>query len=160
MEDKRMRGSFVLPVSALAAFVLAACGSTSAPTQAASSPTPAASPTVAKASVKVAGNQEMVLTTPAGLTLYYLTSDSATAPKCTAGCLAFWPPLLSTGSPVAPPGLSGSLTVAMNANGSQIAYNGHLLYMFAKDKAGGDANGEGVQAFGGTWHAATPSLAA
>jgi predicted lipoprotein with Yx(FWY)xxD motif len=158
--EENMRSSFVLPVSALAAFVLAACGSTSAPTQAASSPTPAASPTVAVASVMVAGNQEMVLTTPAGLTLYYLTSDIATAPKCTGGCLAFWPPLLSTGTPVAMAGMSGSLTAAQNANGSQVAYNGHLLYTFVMDKASGDTKGEGVKAFGGTWHVATPTLAA
>jgi predicted lipoprotein with Yx(FWY)xxD motif len=155
-----MRSSFVLPVSALTAFVLAACGSTSAQTQAASSPTPAASPTIGVASAKVAGNQEMVLTTTAGLTLYYLSADTAAAPKCTGGCLAFWPPLLSTGTPVAMAGMSGSLTAVQNANGSQVAYNGHLLYTFVKDKASGDANGEGVVAFGGTWHVATPALAA
>ena len=51
------------------------------------------------------------------------------------------------------------LTVTMNANGDQVAYNGHLLYRFAGDKAKGDAKGEGLQAFGGVWQVATPSLA-
>jgi len=57
-------------------------------------------------------------------------------------------------------GMSGTLTVVQNANGSQVAYNGHLLYAFAKDKAMGDVNGEGVKAFAGTWHVVTPGLAA
>lgn len=56
--------------------------------------------------------------------------------------------------------LSGTVTVAMNANGDQVAYNGHLLYRFAGDKAKGDAKGKGLQAFGGVWQVATPSLAA
>ncbi len=155
-----MRGRFLLPASAIGLFFIAACGSTNTPSQAAASPTPAASPSVGEASVTVGGTQEMVLTTPAGLTLYYLTSDVATAPKCTAACLGFWPPLLSTGTPVGMAGMSGTLTVVQNANGSQVAYNGHLLYAFAKDKAMGDVNGEGVKAFGGTWHVVTLGLAA
>lgn len=101
---------------------------------------------------------QQVLTTPAGLTLYYLTSDVAATPKCSAACLTHWPPLLSTGTPVLPSGVSGTLTVVQNSNGSQVAFNGHLLYQFANDKAQGDAKGEGINAFGGTWHAATPGL--
>jgi len=155
-----LRGTLLVPVATVGLLFVAACGSTSTPSQAASSPTPAASPSVGEASVTVAGTQEMALTTPAGLTLYYLTSDVATAPKCTGACLGFWPPLLSTGTPVGMAGLSGTLTVVQNANGSQVAYNGHLLYAFAKDKAMGDVNGEGVKAFGGTWHVVTPGLAA
>jgi len=54
--------------------------------------------------------------------------------------------------------LTGTLTVAMNANGDQVAYNGHLLYTFAGDKAKGDAKGEGTQAFSGVWKVATPGL--
>lgn len=152
--------SNALPVVAVAALFVAACGSTSTASQAASSPTPAALPTVAEASVTVAGTQEMALTTPAGLTLYYLTTDVAATPKCTGACLSFWPPLLSTSAPVAMAGLTGTLTIVQNANGSQVEYNGHLLYTFAKDKAKGDVNGEGVKAFGGTWHVVTPDLAA
>ncbi len=54
--------------------------------------------------------------------------------------------------------LAGTLTVVMNANGDQVAYNGHLLYRFAGDKLKGDAKGEGQQAFGGVWKVATPAL--
>jgi len=102
--------------------------------------------------------QETVLTSPDGFTLYYLTVDTATAPKCTGACLSTWPPLLTSGNPSSMVPLSGTLTVAMNANGDQVAYNGHLLYRYAGDKAKGDAKGEGLQAFGGVWKVATPSL--
>jgi predicted lipoprotein with Yx(FWY)xxD motif len=146
-----------VPLAALAGLVLVACGSSNSPS-AASSPSPVVSPAVVAATVTVAGTSEQVLTTPAGLTLYYLSSDVAATPKCTGGCLSFWPPLMSAGAPALPSGISGSLTVVQNSNGSQVAYNGHLLYTFVKDAAQGDSKGEGVTAFGGTWHAATPGL--
>jgi predicted lipoprotein with Yx(FWY)xxD motif len=141
------------------ALLLSACGS-SGSQSAASSPSPVVSPTVVVATATVAGSSQQVLTTPSGMTLYYLTSDSPTAPKCSAACLTHWPPLLATGQLALPTGVTGTLTAVQNANGSQVAYNGHLLYQFANDKASGDTKGEGINAFGGTWHAATPGLAA
>lgn len=152
-----MTSSSVTRVAAVAALFLSACGSSNSPS-AASSPSPVVSPAVVVASVTVAGTSEQVLTTPSGLTLYYLTSDVAATPKCSGACLTHWPPLLSTSAPALPSGVSGALTVVQNANGAQIAYNGHLLYQFANDKAAGDSKGEGINAFGGTWHAATPGL--
>lgn len=157
MGPKRMKRGLVIGSPIAVVLILSACGSSASPT-AASSPSPAASPAVLVATASVAGSSEQVLTTPAGLTLYYLTSDVAASPKCSAACLTHWPPLLSTGTPVLPSGVSGALTVVQNANGGQVAYNGHLLYAFAGDKAQGDSKGEGINAFGGTWHAATPGL--
>ena len=154
-----MRGIKAVTAAGVAALFLGACGSSPTTSSSASSPTPAPSPTVATGKATVAGAQVTVLTTLTGMTLYYLTSDVAATPKCSGACLTHWPPLLSTGTPVAPTGVSGTFTVVQNANGNQAAYNGHLLYTFANDKASGDAKGEGINAFGGTWHAATPGLA-
>jgi predicted lipoprotein with Yx(FWY)xxD motif len=154
----RLNRTSAAPIVALTALALSACGSSSSPSSAASSPSPAVSPAVVVATATVAGTSGQVLTTPAGLTLYYLTSDVAATPKCSAACLTHWPPLLSTGTPALPSGVSGTLTVVQNANGAQVAYNGHLLYEFANDKAQGDSKGEGINAFGGTWHVATPGL--
>jgi predicted lipoprotein with Yx(FWY)xxD motif len=42
---------------------------------------------VGEATITVAGTEEMILTTLSGMTLYYLTSDVATAPKCAGACL-------------------------------------------------------------------------
>jgi predicted lipoprotein with Yx(FWY)xxD motif len=139
----------------------AACGSTT-PGSAGTTPSPAASAAsgvdLEQGTATVMNAQETVLTSPDGFTLYYLTVDAATAPKCTGSCLTQWPPLLTNGNPSSMVPLSGTLTVAMNANGDQVAYNGHLLYRYAADTAKGDAKGEGLQAFGGLWKVATPSL--
>jgi len=142
----------------------AACGSTTAGS-AGTTPSPVtASPAsgiaLEEGTANVMGANETVLTSPDGFTLYYLTVDTTTAPKCTGACLTTWPPLLSKGSPSSMVPLSGTLAVAMNANGDQVAYNGHLLYTFSGDKAKGDAKGEGLKAFGGVWQPATPSLPA
>ena len=153
----RLDRQLVTCLLAVSAVVASACGSSGSPSVA-SSPSPAVSPAVVVATISVAGTSEKVLTTPTGLTLYYLTSDVAATPKCSAACLTHWPPLLATGTPALPSGVSGTLTVIQNSNGSQVAYNGHLLYAFANDKAEGDSKGEGVNAFGGTWHVATPGL--
>jgi predicted lipoprotein with Yx(FWY)xxD motif len=38
-----------------------------------------------------------------------------------------------------------------------VAYDGHPLYMFIKDKDDGDAYGEGANAFGADWYVVSPS---
>jgi len=149
-------------VVALGVIALAtACGSSS-PGAAANTASPATSAAsgvdLEQGTATVMGANETVLTSPDGFTLYYLTVDTATAPKCTGACLTTWPPLLSNGNPSSMVPLSGTLTVVMNANGDQVAFNGHLLYRFAGDKVKGDAKGEGIQAFGGVWKVATPGL--
>lgn len=157
------RVAVALGIIALAA----ACGSTSSGS-AGTTASPAASPVSSAAAgialeegtATVMSAKETVLTSPDGFTLYYLTVDTADAPKCTGACLTQWLPLLTKGNASSMMPLSGTLTVAMNANGDQVAYNGHLLYTFAGDKAKGDATGEGLQAFGGVWKVATPSLTA
>jgi predicted lipoprotein with Yx(FWY)xxD motif len=40
---------------------------------------------------------------------------------------------------------------------SQVTYDGHPVYTFAKDQNAGDTNGEGITAFGGAWYALTPT---
>src|SRR6266852_6065604 len=147
---------------ALGIVSLAAACSSSTSGSAATTPSPAASAAsgvdLEQGTATVMNAQETVLTSHDGFTLYYLTVDTPTAPKCTGACLTTWPPLLTNGNPSSMVPLSGTLTVAMNANGDQVAYNGHLLYRFGGDKVKGDAKGEGLQAFGGVWKVATPSL--
>jgi predicted lipoprotein with Yx(FWY)xxD motif len=40
---------------------------------------------------------------------------------------------------------------------SQLTYDGHPLYTFVNDKNSGDTNGEGIDAFGGSWFAVSPA---
>jgi predicted lipoprotein with Yx(FWY)xxD motif len=134
---------------------LAGCG-------AATTSPPAATPPASPAPVKegqaiVNGHGETVLTTDSGRTLYYFTPDSPTETACTGHCAAVWPPLTTRASRLrTPAGLTGRFIVVHDANGGQIAYNGHLLYTFVRDKAPGQALGEGIQ---GKWFVATPGLA-
>jgi predicted lipoprotein with Yx(FWY)xxD motif len=152
-----MRGTIALAVAGVMA---AACGSSPA-AQVAASPTPSTPAVVAVVVKTVAGQQEPVLVNVSAQTLYYLTADTSTTVACSGQCATFWPPLLlPAGDPTSGLTLPGKLSVLADANGRQVLYNGHPLYAFVKDKASGDANGEGVNAFGGTWHPATPTLAA
>jgi predicted lipoprotein with Yx(FWY)xxD motif len=145
---------------AVAGLLAAACGSSPAASVSAT-PTPSTPAVVAVEVKTVKGQQEPVLVNASAQTLYYLTSDTSTTVACTGQCATFWPPLLlPSGDPFSGTSLPGKLSVLADANGRQVLYNGHPLYAFVKDKASGDANGEGVNAFGGTWHPATPALAA
>jgi predicted lipoprotein with Yx(FWY)xxD motif len=161
MRQSRIR---VFAVLGVAAFALAACGSssksssppstsaapagTSAPTTAAN----AASPTVKLASTKLG----KVLVNDKGLTLYRFDNDM-TPGKSTCGpgvCASTWPALRVTGTPTAGPGVEASmLSTFKRADGTtQLQIAGHPLYMFAGDKKPGDTNGQGIL---DKWYAAT-----
>jgi predicted lipoprotein with Yx(FWY)xxD motif len=92
------------------------------------------------------------------MTLYYFTADTATTTACSGSCASTWPPLLNTGSgtPGSASALSGTLSALADANGNQIEYNGHPLYVFSGDTAPGQTHGEGLF---GKWFVATPDLA-
>lgn len=145
---------------AVVGVMAAACGSSPA-AQVSTSPAAATQVVVAVEVKTVKGQDEPVLVNANAQTLYYLSADTATTVACSGQCATFWPPLLlPSGDPSSGGSLPGKLSVLTDPNGRQVLYNGHPLYAFVKDKASGDANGEGVNAFGGTWHPATPTLAA
>jgi len=122
--------------------------------------TPTASSTgslIKTATATVNGTSQTILTNAQGLTLYYRTSDVPPSTVCSGGCAGAWPPLVMSGSgvPTSATSLSGKLTVVADANGNQVAYNGHPLYTYSGDTGPGQTTGEGV---GGVWHVCTPSL--
>ncbi len=127
---------------------------TLSPTQ---SPTQSTHVIIHTATVLANGVSKTVLTNAQGFTLYYFTPDTSSTSACTGACASTWPPLLFTGSgtPAGSPALPGKITVQATANGAQVEYNGHLLYVFSGDTAPGQTNGEGVF---GKWFVATPTL--
>jgi len=152
MQSIRIPSTIIVGVAALS---LAACGGTSVGS--AATPSPSGTSLIHTASIQVAGKTETVLKNPKGLTLYYLTADTATSITCTGGCASNWPPLLSpSGTPTSNPALPGTLSVFNGPNGNQVLYNGHPLYTYIKDGDTGDAYGQGL---GGKWFVATPGLA-
>jgi predicted lipoprotein with Yx(FWY)xxD motif len=95
---------------------------------------------------------QQILVDSAGRTVYLFVPDgAATASRVPAAIKVIWPPVTSPGSPAAGPGLDqGKISVAVQSDGTrQVAYNGHLLYTFARDTAPGQANGQGAA---GIWY--------
>jgi len=88
-----------------------------------------------------------VLADSSGKTLYILTSNGKDV-KCTGGCQSIWPPVHASGTPQAAKGV----TATVAANGSQVTVAGHPVYTYSADSGPGQATGEGVQTFGGTWY--------
>ena len=163
-----LKRSLVIALSFFIALFLAACGSSTTSGGGlygggGTTPTPTtggsrSSTVLQTATATVKGQSEMVLTDATGKTLYYFTGDSATQSSCSSSCAQMWPPLLftSSGVPTSSTSLTGKLSVQMDANGSQVEYNGHPLYTFSGDTAPGQTNGEGLF---GMWFVATPNLA-
>jgi len=81
-----------------------------------------------------------------GMSLYLFTKDTPNTSVCYDKCAAAWPPLLTTGAPVAGQGVDTSKfgTTTRQDGSMQVTYNGWPLYYFAKDKAPGDVTGQGV----------------
>jgi predicted lipoprotein with Yx(FWY)xxD motif len=87
-----------------------------------------------------------ILTDPKGVTLYLFDRDANGTSNCNGACAATWPPLLATGKLRVGPGLNAKLLgTTQRADGtSQVTYNGHPLYYYAKDAKAGDTAGQGV----------------
>jgi predicted lipoprotein with Yx(FWY)xxD motif len=151
-----------LAIMLFVALLVVACGSSNSTGYSSSgtgsnTASTSSTPLLKTASVTVNGKSETILTNAQGMTLYYFTNDTVTNSACTGTCAGLWPPLLFTGSgsPTSASPLSGTLSVIVDANGQQVAYNGHPLYTYAKDTASGQATGEG---FMGKWFVAPPDL--
>jgi predicted lipoprotein with Yx(FWY)xxD motif len=96
-----------------------------------------------------------------GVTLYTLSGEGVgrvTKLKCVnSSCFKVWPPLKTTASAklTEASGVTGTLGKLRRVKGQfyQVTLDGHPLYTFAPDQSKkGSAKGEGVKAFGGTWH--------
>lgn len=94
---------------------------------------------------------------PKHLTVYLFEADKPGVSNCTGECAVAWPPVV--GSPKAQgAAASADLGTITRPDGTkQVTYNGHPLYLFIKDKDGGDSFGQGVNAFGAAWYALAPS---
>jgi predicted lipoprotein with Yx(FWY)xxD motif len=97
-----------------------------------------------------------------GRTLYALAPESARRLLCrSAACLRLWPPLTvasNRSTPKAGAGISGHVgLLRRGAHSFQLTLRGMPLYRFSGDRAGDEANGQGIHSFGGTWHAVTAS---
>jgi predicted lipoprotein with Yx(FWY)xxD motif len=104
-----------------------------------------------------------VLVDSRGWTVYVLTKDGTHNVPCTdgTGCTDLWPdlPLPDGKTAQAGAGVQASMLKAQhNQDGETYpTYNGWLMYEYAADGGPAQSNGEGIQSFGGTWYALSPS---
>jgi predicted lipoprotein with Yx(FWY)xxD motif len=114
--------------------------------------------TVSSATNSKLGTQ--IVVNAQGRTLYALSPETTKHLLCkTSECFKFWPPLTvpSTKTKLkAGAGVQGHLGILHRKGGVlQVTLRGMPLYRFAKDHAKGEANGEAIESFEGTWHAVT-----
>ena len=94
-----------------------------------------------------------VLVDSKGITLYDFVKDKGTKSVCYGACAALWPPLFTTGKPIAGPGVRASLlgTTKRTDGKLEVTYGGHPLYYFVSDRKPGQTTGQAVNQFGGPW---------
>lgn len=157
----KLRLAAVVP---LAAIGLAACGGSSSggSGSVASASGGSDSPGTSFATANISGLGQ-VLVDGNGRTVYILTSSGQKNVPCTddSGCTDVWPDLSlpdGTSAATAGDGVQDSLLGSKPANGETYpTYNGYLLYEYSGDSSSGEANGQGITSYGGTWYALDPS---
>jgi predicted lipoprotein with Yx(FWY)xxD motif len=97
-----------------------------------------------------------------GRTLYALSPETSRHLLCkSAECFKAWPPVTVGSSKVklkAAGGVQGHLGILKRSSGMlQVTLRGEPLYRFSGDSAKDQAHGQGIERFGGKWHAVTAS---
>jgi predicted lipoprotein with Yx(FWY)xxD motif len=100
-----------------------------------------------------------ILVDSKGITLYDFVQDKGTTSTCYGACAALWPPLLTTGKPVAGTGVRASLlgTTKRKDGKLEVTYGGHPLYYFVTDRKPGQTTGQGINQFGAPWWVISPA---
>jgi predicted lipoprotein with Yx(FWY)xxD motif len=154
-------GAAALSLTVLA-LIVAGCGGSSSSSSSSSQTSNAATSNSESSSgsattVSASENPElgMVLVDSEGFTVYRFAKDKGTTSSCYGACAEAWPPVIAAGKPGAGEGATSSeLGTTKRKDGTvQVTYAGHPLYTFVEDHSPGEANGNGVSAFGAEWNA-------
>jgi predicted lipoprotein with Yx(FWY)xxD motif len=98
-----------------------------------------------------------ILVSASGFTLYRFTRDPRNKNTCMGveNCAEIWPPLLTSGRPIAGSGVKSSLLSSIRLpNGRrQVTYAGHPLYLYSPATERGETGYVGFSSYGGTWYA-------
>jgi predicted lipoprotein with Yx(FWY)xxD motif len=150
---KRPRMLLALLAAAAAAAILAACSSGTSSSGGSSSSNPVSASAGSLQTARVGG--ATVLTNAKGFTLYAFAPDTSTKSNCNGACAQNWPPVNGPATAARVKGTFG--TIKRSTGATQATFDGHPVYTFVGDKAPGQANGNGLNAFGGKWHEVTTS---
>ena len=92
-----------------------------------------------------------------GQAIYLFDVETTSKPTCYDACAEAWPPVLTTGGPVAGPGVESSLlATTKRADGTvQVTYNDHPLYFYAHEGKG-EVKCHDIFLNGGNWYVVQP----
>jgi predicted lipoprotein with Yx(FWY)xxD motif len=145
----------VIGASSLLMLVLAGCGGASG-----ASGGTASSAAGRGTALQVVSNPRLgkIIVDSRGRTLYDFRIDKGTMSVCYGGCASLWPPLTTTGAPVAGRGVKAALigTTKRKDGSTEVTYAGHPLYYFAPDRTRGQISGQALDQFGAPWYALAP----
>jgi predicted lipoprotein with Yx(FWY)xxD motif len=154
----------LLALLALAATVLAACGSPDG-SPAGGGPGPSGSAGSSPAAHSPAADGPVpeprptalgvIVTDGQGFTLYAFGADRGTMPPCATA----WPVIIPAAGVTVAGGAEQSLagTITRAGGARQVTYAGHPLYRYAGDVIPGAVTGQGSDAFGARWDVLTPA---
>jgi predicted lipoprotein with Yx(FWY)xxD motif len=150
------RLSFIGSIAAAAALLIAGCGGGASNNSSSTAKSPSGTALVNSASTASLGD---IVVGPTGKTLYLFKKDTGPQSNCAGACASEWPPLTTSGQITSSGGVpvSALKTVRRSDGTMQVTFNGHPLYYFAGDSAPGQANGQGLDDFGASWWALSPS---
>jgi predicted lipoprotein with Yx(FWY)xxD motif len=98
-----------------------------------------------------------ILVNSRGFTVYAFTRDTRHHDNCQkiARCLNLWPPVVSSGRPIAGRGVKQSLlgTITLKNGKHQVTYNGRPLYTYLGDTSPHSTFYIDFPQFGGRWPA-------
>jgi predicted lipoprotein with Yx(FWY)xxD motif len=149
-----------MPRRAVLYFVLGAamvaCGQSTTAGQ--GTPLNASPVTTATVAVATSSTLGQILVDGSGRTLYLFAADTGTTSTCYGQCAQYWPPLLTSGAPIAGTGANASLlgTTPRTDGSTEVTYAGHPLYYVLTDKNPGDTTGQAVNNYGALWYVVGP----
>lgn len=137
--------------AAVAAAVLAGCGSSTKPASASGGD--------AETLGTRTGDHGTYLTADDGRSVYLWDGDSTGRSLCTGGCASLWPPVTTEGAPRAEGGAKAADlgTIKRSDGTTQVTYRGHPLYYYVPDTKAGQVTGQGIDSFGARWWLVAPS---
>jgi predicted lipoprotein with Yx(FWY)xxD motif len=95
-----------------------------------------------------------VLVDSEGFTVYKFAKDQGSTSSCYGACEQNWPPVIAKGQPSGEGEMTSQLGTTKRKDGTmQVTFAGHPLYTYAGDSEPGEANGNGLNFFGGIWSA-------
>jgi predicted lipoprotein with Yx(FWY)xxD motif len=95
---------------------------------------------------------------PDGKVVYLFGADHGSVSRCYGVCATAWPPLLTSGAPLAGPGVEAKLlgTTKRSDGSLQVTYSGHPLYYYSADMPG-KIMCQHANMHGGLWLIVKPS---